>query len=123
MGEPGNGGLPQQGRVNVEGLALEGNIGLRPWLVLGLMARGKAEQCAQPVFGGQGCPEPPDLDALLRRIGILAEQVTDDVPESGTALGGIASAGAVRILPKGDVRVRNRGGMEEPGPTGNRPPQ
>ena len=43
----GNGGLPQQGRMNVEGLALERNIGLRSWLVLGLMARGEAEQGAQ----------------------------------------------------------------------------
>ena len=47
-----NGRLPQQGRMNIEGLALESNIGLRSWLVLSLMARGKAEQCTQPVVGG-----------------------------------------------------------------------
>ena len=90
--------------MNVEGLALERNVGLRSWLVLGLMTGGKAEQGPQTVFGRQGCPEAPELDALFRRIGILAEQVPDDVAESGAALRGIARAGAVRVLPESDIQ-------------------
>lgn len=94
---------PQQERVDGILGVLDGDVGLGPGLLNGLVAGGESKQYGHAVFQVQTGLEAPPPGALPFGVGVPAEQVQDQVPQDRSAFCGMARPSPIGVLPEGHV--------------------